>query len=361
MVRVGSKYQVDVLPMIGEDSVSRDDSVLEDFRVEFDGNITFINNDCLSVLKQMCDKSVALVIIDPPYGAQTHGQHSWDVAWSKSDWINILKEVYRVLIPGGHTIVFSSGKSTIKINTAYIEAHKTLFSKEPSYYPMVWVHNSRDSGRVHSHTPRSQFESMHVYFREGEGKLMADAGTFSKSYAFDEHVNRHNVFQIYKDDCRSKPQPTVQKYFAQKKAQGKHCVTFDFKPEALIRALIRDYSEPGQLVVDICARHGITAVAAKFESRKCIAIEIDNSSHMLAKSRFEDLFGTTDNKQNTTTIENYTLPTFSDVMTVSGLPHSSCLCRSVKKQKRLCSTPGCKLPEYHIGLCSGVTGKRRRI
>ena len=77
-------------------------------------------------------------------------------------------------------IVFSSGKSTLDINMSIINAYRTLFSKKPSYYPMVWVHNSQDSGRVHQHIPRSQFESMHVYYREGEGKLMDKAGTFSK-------------------------------------------------------------------------------------------------------------------------------------------------------------------------------------
>jgi len=53
---------------------------------------------------------------------------------------------------------------------------------------MVWVHNSCDSSRAHEHVPRSQFESMHVYYREGEGKLMEKASTYAKSYAFHEHV-----------------------------------------------------------------------------------------------------------------------------------------------------------------------------
>eukprot|EP00966_Prymnesium_polylepis_P331032 7386604-Prymnesium_polylepis.1 len=88
---------------------------------------------------------------------------------------------------------------------------------------MAWVHNSRDSSRAHGHVPRSQFESMHVYYREGEGKLMEKAGTFAKSYAFDEHVGRHNVFHIDKDDCHKKPYPTVQRYFADKRSEGKCC------------------------------------------------------------------------------------------------------------------------------------------
>ena len=41
---------------------------------------------------------------------------------------------------------------------AYIGAYKQLFGKKPSYYPMVWVHNSQDSGRVHQHVLTQQTE-----------------------------------------------------------------------------------------------------------------------------------------------------------------------------------------------------------
>ena len=101
---------------------------------------------------------------------------------------------------------------------------------------------------------------------------MADVGTFAKSYAFDEHVNRHNVFHIDKDDCQKKPFASIQDYFSKKRAEGKNLSTFDYKPEPLMRALIRDYTKKDHLVVDLCMRHGITAVAAKLECRRCIEL-----------------------------------------------------------------------------------------
>ena len=256
-----------------------------------DEDTTLLKADCKRVLKKMEDKSVALIIVDPPYGGHTHNQQSWDVVWSDEEWTEIIREAYRVLIPGGHMIVFSSGKSTLDINMSIINAYRTLFSKKPSYYPMVWVHNSQDSGRVHQHIPRSQFESMHVYYREGEGKLMDKAGTFAKSYAFDQHVGRHNVFHFDKDDCHKKPFPTVQNFFDEHKTQGKHLSTFDYKPEALLRALIRDYSKPGHMVMDLCMRHGLTAVACKIERRQCVGVEIDGSAYELAVSRYINQFG----------------------------------------------------------------------
>ena len=38
---------------------------------------TFVNTDCLTALKALPDKSVALVVTDPPYGGHTHNQQTW--------------------------------------------------------------------------------------------------------------------------------------------------------------------------------------------------------------------------------------------------------------------------------------------
>ena len=351
-------------------------------------NVTLANADCLYVLKNMQDKSAALVIIDPPYGGHTHNQQGWDIAWSVEEWTNILKETYRILVPAGHVIVFSSGKSTRKINNSFIEAYERIFRKEPSYYPMAWVHNSRDSSRAHGHLPRSQFESMHVYYREGEGKLMKEAGTFAKSYAFDEHVGRHNVFHIDKDDCHKKPYPTVQRYFADKRSEGKCCSTFDYKPETLMRALIRDYTKPEHTVVDLCMRHGITAVAAQLERRSCIGIEIEKQSYALAVGRFKDQFGVTTPIRASpvaSPVPPATLHLDSPPHDVAPLPNAETAApllvaplpnaetaapllvapivsriKFLKKHVRQCGTPGCTLPDNHIGLCSCATvGKKR--
>ncbi len=367
-----------------------------------DEDTTLLKADCKRVLKKMEDKSVALIIVDPPYGGHTHNQQSWDVAWSDEEWTEIIREAYRVLIPGGHMIVFSSGKSTLDINMSIINAYRTLFSKKPSYYPMVWVHNSQDSGRVHQHIPRSQFESMHVYYREGERKLMDKAGTLAKSYASDQHVGRHNVFHFDKDDCHKKPFPTVQSFFDKHKTQGKHLSTFDYKPEALLRALIRDYSKPGHMVMDLCMRHGLTAVACKIERRQCVGVEINGDAYELAVSRYIDQFGakrvggvqldidTEDTASDTLPLTEETVIeatrqaeaeqlTLFEPATVYARPRgrapNGCVwspetgewlpmpvvSTPAKRMKRKrCSTPGCRLEQGHLGLCScAVIGHKR--
>lgn len=253
-------------------------------------NAVLANADCMDALPLIPNNSVALVIIDPPYGAQTHNQQAWDVAWDVSTWESVVKHAFRILKSGGHLIVFASGKTIFDMHTNVAGAYKTNFGSMPSFYRMVWTHSSRDSGRVHSHTPRSQFEDIIVYYRTGEGKNMVSQGTLSKSYAFDEHVGRFNVMEFYKDDCRSKPFKAVQDYFAYHAAHGRHKSTFDYKPEALMRALIRDYSSPGNVVVDFCMRHGISAVASIMEARKFVGIEMDKTSFDYGSRRFAEQF-----------------------------------------------------------------------
>lgn len=57
------------------------------------------------------------------------------------------------------------------------------------------------------------------------------------------------------------------------------------KPLWLLRALVRDYSRPGQVVVDSCAGGATTGVAALMEGRHFIGSEIDAGTHAKAHAR----------------------------------------------------------------------------
>jgi hypothetical protein len=61
------------------------------------------------------------------------------------------------------------------------------------------------------------------------------------------------------------------------------------KPLALMRAIIRDYTRPGDLVVDPCAGGGTTLLAAHLEGRRAIGAEIDPATYEIAKQRLSGL------------------------------------------------------------------------
>jgi site-specific DNA-methyltransferase (adenine-specific) len=67
------------------------------------------------------------------------------------------------------------------------------------------------------------------------------------------------------------------------------------KSQALMRAIVRDYSRPGDLICDPCAGMGTTGVAALGLGRRFVGAEIDPDTHRLALERLghgvqQDLF-----------------------------------------------------------------------
>jgi hypothetical protein len=57
------------------------------------------------------------------------------------------------------------------------------------------------------------------------------------------------------------------------------------KPAWLMRAIIRDYTRPGDLVCDPCAGGGTTLLAARMEGRRAIGAELDPATHAKAMAR----------------------------------------------------------------------------
>jgi len=59
------------------------------------------------------------------------------------------------------------------------------------------------------------------------------------------------------------------------------------KPPNLMRALVRDYTRPGDLVCDPCAGGGTTLLAAVQEGRRAVGSELDPETHAKAVERIE--------------------------------------------------------------------------
>ena len=57
------------------------------------------------------------------------------------------------------------------------------------------------------------------------------------------------------------------------------------KPESLMRALVRDYTKPGDLVCDPCAGGATTLLAAVTEGRRAVGSEMDPETYAKAKAR----------------------------------------------------------------------------
>lgn len=74
------------------------------------------------------------------------------------------------------------------------------------------------------------------------------------------------------------------------------------KPLGLMRAIVRDYSRPGDLVVDPCAGGGTTLLAAAMEGRRAIGSEMDPDTYAKAVARLRagiqpDMFTAADDEE----------------------------------------------------------------
>lgn len=61
------------------------------------------------------------------------------------------------------------------------------------------------------------------------------------------------------------------------------------KPLALMRAIVRDYTRPGDLVCDPCAGGGTTLLAARMEGRRAIGAEMMPEHYDIARRRLAEM------------------------------------------------------------------------
>lgn len=69
-------------------------------------------------------------------------------------------------------------------------------------------------------------------------------------------------------------------------ADLKHCI--GHKTQWIMRSLVRDYSRPGDLILDPCAGGGSTLIAAAAEGRHALGAEMDPASRELAGWRIKE-------------------------------------------------------------------------
>lgn len=105
-----------------------------------------IHGDCLEVLKTFPDKSIDLVLTDPPYGMDY--QSSWRtdkyekiVGDISLDWLNpFLSEAYRVLKDDTHIYLFCNDFAISDFRNALESARFNV------KWAIVWIKNNHTSG-----------------------------------------------------------------------------------------------------------------------------------------------------------------------------------------------------------------------
>lgn len=230
--------------------------------------------DCVAIMKEVSDKSVDLIITDPPYNlgnfmkdrdtnlGQMRGNFFGSAGWDNLDfelWQESMDrffgEASRVMKKGGSMIVFMA---VIKLETLIRLAQSHGF-----YY--------KTTGVWHKLNPMPRNMNLHfvnsteswVYFT-----YQTKTGTFN------------NGGRVLHDFVETAVTPNSER------KHGKHPTQ---KPEQLIGHFIDTLSNEDDLVLDPFMGSGTTGVVAKRQGRNFIGIELDESYYQMAKKRIEEV------------------------------------------------------------------------
>ena len=225
-------------------------------------DIKLYNGNCLELMKLIPDKSIDLILTDPPYKitARGNGGNSGGMFQKKEvnngkvfkvndleieDW---LPEFYRVLKDGTHCYIMTNNKN-ITHYLSVIDSSLFHFIKN-----LIWVKDNKIMGQTYM----SQFEYV-IMLRKGKHKRINNCG-------------QSDVLQI--------PNKKM------KNLEGKTIHDTE-KPVKLNEILIANSSNEGETVLDPFMGVGSCGVACVNTNRNFIGIELDEGYYNIAKEKIE--------------------------------------------------------------------------
>lgn len=244
---------------------------------------TILQGDCLSLMKNLPDHSVDLVLCDLPYGITLND-------WDRFIPVVPLWQSYRRLVkPSGYVILTAQGLFT----SALMESNRRQFS-----HKIVWIKN-RAKNFLHAKRMPLKIHEEILVFRMGQGAPYHPQFTFghapyksarltgkynSKNYR-DKKV-RNGSLHINNNDGRRYPVDVVEFPISPWDMPHVHPTQ---KPVEMGRYLIRQYSDPGALVLDNCCGSGSFPVAALLENRRFLGMEANEQYVTAARLRLQNI------------------------------------------------------------------------
>ena len=236
--------------------------------------VTLVNKDCILAMNELTERSVDLIVTDPPYNlgafmkeraTNLHkmrdnffGAAGWD-DMDFDNWIKSMDSFFesaaRVIKNGGSMVVFMA---IIKVETIIRLAEKHGF-----YY--------KTTGIWHKKNPMPRNMNLH-FVNSTEAWVYFTYKTRTGTFNNDGHVLH--------DFVETAVTP------ANERRYGKHPTQ---KPVALMNHFVTVLSNPGDTVLDPFMGSGSTGVAACGNGRNFIGIELNPEYYALASKRIKEV------------------------------------------------------------------------
>lgn len=222
-----------------------------------------INGDAVEFMKTLEDESIDLIITDPPYKVTPKGcaGNSGGMMTTKETMkgkifkhndikpIDYIPEFYRLLKDGSHCYIMTNHVNLQEMLNVATECGFHFIKS------LVWNKGNKIMGRFYM----SQFEYI-LFFRKGKGKKINKCGTA---------------------DILNVPNKKT------KDENGKNLHDTE-KPVELMKILVKNSSQVGELVLDPFVGVGATAIACKELDRQYIGVELDEHYYNIAVNRIDN-------------------------------------------------------------------------
>ena len=223
-------------------------------RQDKDNSIKLYKGDCLEIMKEIPDKSIDMVLCDPPYGIDFQSMRKKDkrkrmpkILNDKKPFLSFIPEIKRILKPTGCVAIFTRWD----VQHLFIDAMKEYEVRPNSC--IIW------DKKIH-----------------GMGDLKRSFGSRYESVLF--HAEHDFRFQ------GKRPTDIIE---CQRISASK-LIHPNEKPVTLLETLITKCCPCGGTVLDAFMGSGSTGVACVNTGRDFIGIELDEHYFEIAKKRIHE-------------------------------------------------------------------------
>lgn len=236
-------------------------------------NALLIEDDCLSAMSAIPNRSVNLILCDLPYGTT---QNAWD---SVIPLDRLWKQYRRILAPKGVVALMSQGPFTARV----ILSQESIFK-----YKITWVKSKPTNFLNAKKQPLRKHEDICIFYAQQPNYTPQ----MQPGEAYDKGVRKNQLTGSYGDFRPSHVKseggryPTDVVYFKTSESEGRVWHPTQ-KPVELGRYLVRTYTEPGDVVLDNTFGSGSFLVAAAHEKRRCIGIEMNDDIVEFKKEKMD--------------------------------------------------------------------------
>lgn len=245
--------------------------------------LNLIKGDCLSVMKDLPDGSVDMILCDLPYGTTAC---KWD---SIIPFERLWEEYNRIARPETPIVLFSAQPFTTKL----IQSNFKDFR-----YCWYWKKNNKTGFAFANVQPMRCIEDICVFYRkapkynpQGLKRLEKPINKKGKKISIYDNtaLNKEHTQQFTN-------YPIHLLEFANEAVNSKKRFHPTQKPVKLLEYLVKTYTNEGDTVLDNCMGSGSTGIACLNTGRRFIGIEKAPNYFDIACTRFGKWYMNDDNK-----------------------------------------------------------------